>query len=147
MDSSTTLKGTRSLEIEIKRGARVEITLAVNELVIDEPVQSAVWQGQPVFCQFLITIPAGTSGRSFFPVVRVSINGSLVGCVKFRISANSSAASPRSRPLGDHVRRYEKAFVSYATKDRKEVLKRVQMLNVLKTNFFLDLLSLDPGDR
>ena len=37
--------------------------------------------------------------------------------------------------------------MSYATKDRKEVLKRVQMLNVLKTKFFIDLLSLDPGDR
>jgi TIR domain len=37
--------------------------------------------------------------------------------------------------------------VSYAAKDRKEVLKRVQMLNVLKTKFFQDLLSLDPGDR
>ncbi len=37
--------------------------------------------------------------------------------------------------------------MSYATKDRKEVLKRVQMLNVMKTKFFIDLLSLDPGDR
>jgi hypothetical protein len=147
MDSSTTLKGTRSLEIEIKRGVRVEISLAVNELIIDEPVQSVVWKGQPVFCQFLITIPAGMSGNSFFSVVRVSINGSLVGCIKFRISADPSAARPQSSPLGDHVRRYEKAFVSYATKDRKEVLKRVQMLEILKTKFFQDLLSLDPGDR
>jgi hypothetical protein len=147
MDSSTTLKGTCSLEIEIKRGARVEISLAVNGLSIDEPVQSIVWRGQPVFCQFLVTIPAGTSGHSFFPVVRVSIDGSLIGCIKFRISSDSSAANPQSRPLGDHARRYEKAFVSYATKDRKEVLKRVQMLNVMRTEFFQDLLSLDPGDR
>ena len=147
MDSSATLKGTRPLEIEIEHGARVEISLAVNGLLIDEPVQSVVWQGQPVFCQFLVTVPAGTSGHSFFPVVRVSIDGSLVGCIKFRISSDSSAANPQSRPLGDRARRYERAFVSYATKDRKEVLKRVQMLNVMKTAFFLDLLSLDPGDR
>lgn len=141
------MKGTRSLEIEIKRGARVEVSLAVNGLLIDEPVQSVVWRGQPVFCQFLITTPAGTSGHSFFPVVRVSIDGSLVGYIKFRISSDSFAANPQSRPLGDHTRRYGNAFVSYATKDRKEVLKRVQMLNVLKTKFFQDLLSLDPGDR
>jgi len=37
--------------------------------------------------------------------------------------------------------------VSYAKEDRKEVLKRVQMLQIMKTKFFLDLLSLDPGDR
>lgn len=147
MDSSTTLKGTRSLEIEIKRGARVEVSLAVNGLLIDEPVQSVVWWGKPVFCQFLVTIPAGTTGHSFFPVTRVSIDGNLVGCIKFRISSDCSAANPQSKPLGDHARRYENAFVSYATRDRKEVLKRVQMLNVMKTKFFLDLLSLDPGDR
>ena len=147
MDSSTTFKGTRSLEIEIKRGAKVELSLAGSGLLIDEPVQSVVWQGQPIFCQFLVTVPAGTSGHGFFPVVRVSIDGVLVGCIKFRILSDSSATNPQSRPLGDHARRYEKAFVSYATKDRKEVLKRVQMLNVMKTKFFLDLLSLDPGDR
>jgi hypothetical protein len=147
MDSSTTLKGTRSLEIEIKRGAKVELSLAGSGLLIDEPVQSVVWQGQPVFCQFLVTVPKRTSGQSFFPVVRVSIDGVLVGCIKFRILSDSSATNPQSRPLGDHARRYENAFVSYATKDRKEVLKRVQMLNVMKTKFFIDLLSLDPGDR
>jgi hypothetical protein len=147
MDSSTTFKGTSSLDLEIKRGARVDISLAVNGLLIDEPVRSVVWRGQPVFGQFLATVPPGTSGQSFFPVVRISIDGSLVGCIKFRISSDSSAANPQSMPLGEHSRRYKNAFVSYATKDRKEVLKRVQMLNVLKTKFFLDLLSLDPGDR
>jgi hypothetical protein len=147
MDSSTTLKGARYLEIKIKRGARVELSLEGSGLLIDAPVQSVIWQGQPTFCQFLVTVPSGTSGHSFFPVVRVSIDGVLVGCIKFCILSDSSATNPQSRPLGDHARRYESAFVSYATKDRKEVLKRVQMLNVMKTKFFLDLLSLDPGDR
>jgi hypothetical protein len=147
MDSSTTLKSTRSLEIQIKRGARVEISLAVNVLIVDEPVQSVTWQGRPVPCQFLLTVPAGTSGQSFFPVVRMSVDGRLVGCIKFHILSDPSAASPQSGPLGDYARRYEYAFVSYATKDRKEVLKRVQMLEIMKTKFFQDLLSLDPGDR
>jgi len=147
MDSFTTLKGTSSLELEIKRGARVEISLAVNGLLVDEPIQSVVWRGKPVFRQFLATVPPGTSGQSFFPVVRISIDGSLVGCIEFRISSDPSAATPQSIPLGDYARRYKNAFVSYATKDRKEVLKRVQMLNAMKIKFSQDLLSLDPGDR
>jgi len=147
MDSSATSKGTRTLEIAIKRGARVEISFAVNALRVDEPVQSVVWQGQPVFCQFLVAIPQGTSDQSFFCVVRVSIDGSLIGCIKFRISSDPNTTGPQPALLGDYAHRYEKAFVSYATMDRKEVLKRVQMLQILKTEFFLDLLSLDPGDR
>ena len=147
MDASAKLKGTRSLDLAIKRGARVEIALSADGLVVDEPVQSVVWRGEPAFCQFLATIPAGTSGQSFFPVVRVSVDGKLVGPIKFRLSSDATASRPVSEPLGDHAGPYKYAFVSYATKDRKEVLKRVQMLEVLKTKFFQDILSIEPGDR
>ena len=34
--------------------------------------------------------------------------------------------------------------MSYETKDRKEGLKRLQ---IIETPFFMDLLSMDPGDR
>ncbi len=37
--------------------------------------------------------------------------------------------------------------MSYASKDREEVLKRVQMLEVLKMKFFQDILMLDPDNR
>ena len=147
MDASAKLKGTRSLDLAIKRGARVEIALSANGLVVDEPVQSVVWRGEPAFCQFLATIPAGTSGQSFFPVVRVSVDGKLVGAIKFRLSSDATASRPVSEPLGDHAGPYKYAFVSYATKDRKEVLKRLQMLEVMKTKFFQDILSIEAGDR
>src|SRR5262249_29683724 len=102
MDSSATLRATRCLEIAIKRGATVEISFAVNRLRVDEPVQSVVWRGQPVFCQFVVMIPKGTSGQSFFPVVRISVDGRLIGHIKFCISSDPDAASPRSGLLGDH---------------------------------------------
>jgi hypothetical protein len=147
MDASSKLKATRSLDLPIKRGALVEIAFSANGLVVDDPVQSVVWRGEPAYCQFLATIPADTSGQSFFPVVRVSVDGKLVGPIKFRLSSDVAASQPTSEPLGDHAGRYKYAFVSYASRDRKEVLKRVQMLEVLKTKFFQDILSLDPGDR
>jgi TIR domain len=147
MDESAALKGTRSLDLPINRGARVEVSFSVSALTVDEPVQNVVWHGQPVFCQFLVTFPRESNGQIFFPVVRVSIDGKLIGCIKFRILADRLATAPQSGPLGDDARRYSNAFISYATADRKEVLKRVQMLEIVKTQFFMDLLSLDPGDR
>jgi hypothetical protein len=147
MDASAKLKGTKSLDLPIKRGAQVEIAFSANGLTVDDPVQSVVWRGEPAYCQFLATIPAGTSGQSFFPVIRVSVDGKLVGPIKFRLSSEDTASQPTSEPLGDHAGPYRYAFVSYASKDREEVLKRVQMLEILKTKFFQDILSLDPGDR
>jgi hypothetical protein len=147
MDASAQLKGTKSLDLPIKRGARVEIAFSANGLAVDEPVQSVVWRGEPAHCQFLATIPADSSEQSFFPVVRVSVDGKLLGAIKFRLSPDAAASQPISAPLGDRAGRYKYAFVSYASKDRKEVLKRVQMLEILKTKFFQDILSLGPGDR
>jgi hypothetical protein len=147
MDSSAKLRGTKSLDLPVKRGARVEIALVANGLSVDEPVQTVMWRGEPSYCQFLVTVPGGTSGRNFFPVVRVSVDGKLIGPIKFRLLSDATASSPMSEPLGDHAGPYKYAFVSYASEDRKEVLKRVQMLNVMKTKFFQDILSLDPGDR
>jgi hypothetical protein len=77
----------------------------------------------------------------------VSVDGKLIGRIVFHLSSDVTASKPTSEPLGDHARRYEYAFVSYASKDRKEVLKHVRMLEVTKTKFFQDILSLDPGDR
>ena len=43
--------------------------------------------------------------------------------------------------------RYSLVFISYATPDRAEVLKRVQMLKMMKIKFFQDLLDFEPGAR
>jgi hypothetical protein len=48
--------------------------------------------------------------------------------------------------LGE-LRRFKYAFISYAHKDRAEVLKRVQMLSFMRAAFFQDFISLRPGER
>ena len=45
------------------------------------------------------------------------------------------------------MHRYKWAFISYASADRNEVLKRTQMLAVNGIEFFQDILRLDPGER
>ena len=128
MDSSATSRGIQTLEIDVKRGARVEISLAAGTLSVDEPVQSVIWRGRTVFSQFFVDIPEGTSGQNFFLAVRVRVDGSLIGSIKFRISSDQKATNLEPVILGDYARRYKKAFVSHATIDREEVLKRVQIM-------------------
>ena len=60
----------------------------------------------------------------------------------------TTAASIREpQPRGDVARNYRKAFISYASEDRTEVLKGVQTLNALRVAFFQDVLDLEPGQR
>ena len=147
MDQSTSIRGVRTLNVEVARGATVGVSLSVAGLEVDEPQQSAVWRGEAVFCQFLLTLPESCHGRAFHPTVRLSVAGGLVGCIKFQLVADPQVASPRSEPRGESARRYEHAFLSYASADRKEVLKRAQVLQAAGINFFQDVLKLDPGVR
>jgi hypothetical protein len=147
MDASTTFKGVQSLEVAVPRGARVTAALSVADAEVDEPQQSVVWRGEPVFAQFLLRLPERAAGSALYPVVRISVGGALVGRISFRISLDAGASRPKSEPRGDSAKRYQHAFLSYAATDRREVLKRAQVLKAAGVGFFQDVLSLDPGDR
>ncbi len=147
MDTAAALKGVQTLQTEIRRGARVTVTLAAKGLDIDEPQQIIVWRGEPVFAQFLVTLPEGCDAATFHSVVRIAVDGGLVGRIAFAIRADAKAAMPRSVAAGETARRYNHAFLSYASADRKEVLKRAQVLKAAGVSFFQDILSLDPGAR
>jgi hypothetical protein len=68
--------------------------------------------------------------------------------VKFTVAIRTTTtASPRLEPAGEEGKLYGLAFVSYASEDRVEVLKRVQMLRLVRIRYFQDVLSLGPGDR
>jgi len=45
------------------------------------------------------------------------------------------------------MKNYRYAFISYAAQDRAEVIRRVQMLDLLKIRYFQDILTLNPGDQ
>jgi serine/threonine protein kinase len=147
MDTATALKGVQTLQAEISRGARVDLTISGAGLEIEEPVQSLIWQGEPTFAQFLVTLPRDAERQSYHPVIRLILDGKLVGRIVFRLMADTAASQVGSRPSGERAGPYTYAFVSYAAEDRKEVLKRVQMLDATRTAFFQDVLSLDPGAR
>ncbi len=146
MDSTAVLKGVQTLQTPIPHGARVDITLDVPDLYVDEPTQTVTWSGQPVFGQFLLSVPK-TGPIAYFPTVRLSVNGAPVGRIKFRLEIDPSVEQPPTVPAGRSAQRYEYAFLSYASKDVKEVLKRAQALDAVGIKYFHDILSLEPGAR
>jgi TIR domain len=59
----------------------------------------------------------------------------------------TDTASEPPAPVGDLSRVYRRAFLSYASPDRAEVIKRPQALRAANIDFFMDLLSLEAGER
>lgn len=148
-DSEAKQLGVRSLGLPIERGTKLTFDLSIPNLEVDKPIQQLIWQGKASAVQFGVTVPSNLVPKTVIGTVTVSQNSIPLGDLKFKLSITSAAASisKEPQPVGDAARVYKKAFVSYSSKDRKEVLKRVQGLAVTGIEIFQDLLNLDPGDR
>ncbi len=141
--------GSKTLNSTVAWGTTLRFDLSLPGLAIDEPSQHLIWRGRPEAVQFGVTVaPAHTLGN-VIGTVRVSQGGVPFGHVKFQLTVAASEATapaPQPQPTRDWVR-YQKAFISYASKDRTEVLKRVQALVRLIGDFFMDFMTLKPGER
>ncbi len=149
-DDEAQRRGATSLGTQIARGSTLTFELLMPGLKTDEPDQHCVWQGRPESVQFAVEIPAGMAPRTVIGTVIVSQNSVPIGTIKFKLKlmANQQAGStPQPMEKVGTATRFRKAFVSYASDDRPEVLRRVQMLAAVGIQFFQDVLNLDPGQR
>ncbi len=151
MDDTAKLRGIQTLQVPIPRGTHVRVVLDGQGLLVDEPIQTLVWRGEPNVAAFSCMVPADTAPGTIHPVVRLYLGDEPVGRILFKLEI---AAPTRSRELlpgpemtGTSARRYRQAFLSYASEDRVEVLKRAQALKLANIGFFQDVLSLEPGER
>jgi hypothetical protein len=98
--------------------------------------------------QFLVGVPADCSPGRRPATLRVFVEGIPAGRVHFLIEVKAATTGVgEPQPRGDVARNYHKAFISYASEDRTEVLRRVQTLSALGIAFFQDVLDLEPGQR
>lgn len=150
-DEKTQRLGLKRLDHEVERDSKLVFFISLAGLQIDEPTQSLIWRGQPESVQFDVQIPPDFVADQIVGTVYVTQDSVPFGHLKFllRIENADAPAAQNDEPAEaeNQWKRYQYAFISYASPDRPEVLKRVQMLARLHIDFFQDLLTLEPGDR
>jgi hypothetical protein len=146
-DPEAARRGFASLALDLVPGARMAFSLAVPGLVVaDDAAIELVWRGRTQAAQFLLTAPPAAALGRAVATVRIAVDGVPAGVVRFVIEVKVAAAGG-AQPQGESACRYSRAYVCYATPDRAEVLKRVQMLRRLGIDYFQDVLDLAPGQR
>ena len=145
-DPGTSMRQFRTLSAPFEKGDEITFTLSTKGIEIENNEQSLTWQGATESVQFLVSVPADFPSSKMFFTLTAYKNTLPVGQLLFNIAVGQAPATA-AQPLGDEARRFKKAFVSYSSKDRPEVLRRVQMLGIFDVDFFMDLLSLEPGER
>lgn len=150
-DQGAEARGSKKLDRTVERGTELSITLFMPGFEIDQPSQSFVWDGEINLVPFGVTVPEGRRPGTVVCTVSVCQSTVPIGHIKFvfRVTAPGVPTTPEQAepaPAGDFVR-YRQAFISYASADRAEVLRRVQMLALVKLKYFQDLLDIEPGQQ
>ena len=136
------------LEPSVIEGERLSFELLLPGLLVDDPVRSMVWNGRPEAVQFGVSVPT-SFGRSRH---RNGDDQPRLG-TNWAPQVQSDRAWARRHAQPGHQNRtshgmhhYRRAFISYATTDRNEVLRRTQMLAGVGIEFFQDILTVRPGE-
>jgi hypothetical protein len=147
-DETAERRGTYALPLDLPLGTRVDLRLEMPGLSVPEPDARLVWRGSPTAAQFEVSVPADADHPQFLGRVRIAVAGVPAGTLRFQVTLTAAATSPgavEAREL--RARRYRRAFVSYSSQDRAEVLRRVQAFRIAGLSVFQDILNLDPGER
>jgi hypothetical protein len=147
VDPDSRRRGVATLDVEIAPGERLDFVLESEGLAIAEPQQSFIWRGRSRGCAFLVRAPRDFPNAAANLKLRVLRNATPVGSIRFAVAIDEAVTIAAMELAGNAAARHRRVFLSYASSDRVEVLKRAQGLRAAGLDFFQDLLSLEPGER
>lgn len=146
-DAGADRRGMLSLPLDLPQGTRIDLRLEMPGLRVEEPDTMLVWRGATTSAQFEVAVPDDLAPGTVIGRIRLSIAGVPCGTLRFQVIVAARATSEPARAAEVAVRRYRRAFVSYSSRDRAEVLRRVQAFRIAGLSVFQDVLDLEPGDR
>jgi len=146
IDDELVKRAEKFLNLKVKNGQEIVFVLHIDGCEIDDPSQVIVWQAEIASVEFGVKILPEFTGRKLLAKLQVSINDIPVGNIKFRIKIETDTAQIIKEDATVEATTYKNAFISYASPDRDEVLRRTQMLSATGISFFQDIMQLKPGE-
>ncbi len=157
VDDEASKLGFENLFVPIEYGTEIMLSLSSQDIQYSEQ-KSFPWLGKISNKNFNVEIPGGFKKDKVIFTLEVYINGLIAGEITFMMKASIKLISNDNpstddddkvpKPVGDKAKRFKKAFISYASKDRIEVLERVQGIAATKVfEIFQDIMDLEPGER
>ncbi len=128
-------------------GTKVTVTLSAEPLHVEEPSQPFVWNGKWEILKFDVSAPDSITEGRFILRFDVFVEGLKIAKLRPELKiVHSQTAEKEEREL-EIVTAPDKAFASYASPDRREVLGRIRSLQIFtRIDVFLDCLSIHPGE-
>ena len=139
----------KDLDLPLQHGQQVEIEFEPSALKLSPNStrsQKMTWRGSPTSVNFQVTAPWSLFERQLVPMIRVSVDNIPIGSIQFTVRVGVFSRVTEASFSG-RGRRYLRAFLSYSSNDRGEVLKRAQAFSAAGIQFFQDILNLEAGEH
>jgi serine/threonine protein kinase len=128
----------------VVRGAEVTVKLEIDPWIVEPEWQTVLWTGDPATVSFRVNPTVDLPGHKAVGACKIYANGLRIGHVFFDLPVGDAAASDHAVVTGGA---YRSAFASYATKDRRRVLARVQGMEKGNLRVFVDVHDLRANDK
>ena len=127
----------------IADGTMIGIRLSIPGVVIQDPEDSLVWDGESTCALFVVTLPQSAQQSSWPGVAYIHVAGVQIARISFVLTVHSASMLEASSM------KHRKAFASYASADRDVVLARIQGIRKVAPDLeiFLDVMSLRSGQN
>lgn len=131
--------------IRVAQGSVLSVRLKVEGLIVEQPEDIIVWEGEIGNATFSVLAPADATEGLRRGTATIHFSGLEIARIHFLIRVGSEQLPVDSIPT--QQKRHNKAFASYASADRDEVLARIQGIRKAapELEVFLDVLSLRSG--
>ncbi len=136
-------------DVSITRGTDLAIVLELPKMRISDPVDTLVWHGDPANASFIIDTPDDLASGSYPGRAVITASGIPVAKLIFSVTVRDKSVSSVPTQLSASEIQPRRAFASYSSRDRFEVLGRVQGMHKVQPdlNVFVDVITLRAGQK
>ncbi len=136
-----------AMGLAVELGEQLQIEIAIPGMIILEPIGYLTWSGTPANTSFLIQVPSKLEIGEYPGSATISIDGLRIHKLWFTVAVTTKEDSNR-KELQTEKQKIQSAFASYASRDRANVLSRIQGIKKVAPDMdiFLDVISLRSGD-
>jgi hypothetical protein len=141
------LVGSR-LRISLARDSLITIVLDLPDFEIADAVALLDWKGDIGNVDFKVRAPVHLPPGNYPGSAKLLRDQRPFASILFELAVEPAASAEMpSTVLRSTVRRISRAFASYASQDRAEVLRRVQGMKAVGTDVFVDIVDLRAGGQ
>jgi tetratricopeptide (TPR) repeat protein len=133
-------------EIHGALGAILAMKMNVDGLLITDPLKNILWDGETGKVRFAVMVPRDAWNGTHHGMGTIYLDRMQIAKIHFTLLVGAQASPATVIPI--EVKHYRKAFASYASADRDEVLRRIQGLQKIAPGLdvVVDVLKFRSGE-